>query len=101
MANKTKFGFGSSANLEQAIQSGKLNARDIILLDEDTDNPKFGWIKRNGEAVILIDEKADLSKVEADIAELETELATKLDVATVETMIDTAIAENVIEVVEF
>ena len=101
MANKTKFGFGNSENLEQAIQSGKLNARDILLLDENTDKPKFGWIDKNGKPVILTDEKADLSKVEAEIAELETELATKLDVTTVEAMIDTAIAENVIEVVEF
>ncbi len=78
MPNKTKFGFGSSTNLEAAIQEGKLNARDVLFLDEDTDNPKIGWIKKSGEAVILNDEKTDLSEVEADIANLESALATKI-----------------------
>lgn len=77
MANKTKFGFGSSENLEQALEKGLLNARDVVLLDEDTDNPKIGWISKSGEPIILTDEKADLSEVEADVAALESALADK------------------------
>lgn len=90
MANKTKFGFGSSENIEQALQDGKINARDILLLDEDTDNPKIGWISKSGTPVILKDEMADLSEVEADVAALEAELATKAnaeDIAELETVI--------------
>ena len=80
MANKTKFGFGSSADLEPAIKAGKLNARDIVLLDENTDNPKIGWIKKNGEAVI----------VETDLSGIEAEIATKADAAEVDNKINEA-----------
>lgn len=116
MANKTKFGFGSSEKVQQAIQDGLLNGRDILLLDEDTDNPKIGWIKTDGTPVILTDEKADLTEIEAEVAELETELAlkasaedvaaledevaAKVDAETVKTMIE-EYSESVIEVVEF
>lgn len=98
MANKTKFGFGNSENVEQALQDGKINARDILLLDEDTDNPKIGWVSKSGTPIILKDEKADLSGVEADITQLETDLATKAnasDVATLETELEAEIATKV------
>lgn len=57
MANKTKFGFGSSSAVLQAIQDGKINARDFLALDENTSNPKFGWVNLNNEPVILDTEK--------------------------------------------
>ena len=61
MANKTKFGFGSSSNVEQALLDKKINARDILLLDEDTDNPKIGWVSKDGKPIILTDEKDIIS----------------------------------------
>lgn len=94
MANKTKFGFGSSANIEQALQDGKINARDILLLDEDTDNPKIGWISKTGTPVILKDEVADLSEVEADVAALEVEIAKKANIADVDAKLEAALAEH-------
>lgn len=75
--NKTKFGFGSSLDVEKAIQEGRLNSRDVLFLDENTDSPKIGWIKKDGTPVILTDEKADLTEIEADVAKLETELSAK------------------------
>jgi len=56
MAMKAKHAFGSSAGLESAIQSGRLDSFDILFLDGDTDNPKIGWIDKNGNPVILREE---------------------------------------------
>lgn len=100
MANKTKFGFGNSENIEQALQDGKINARDILLLDEDTDNPKIGWISKSGTPIILKDETADLSEVEADVSALEVEVATKVTAKEVNTMIRESMDSSV-EIVEF
>lgn len=85
--HKTKFGFGSSSNVEQALLDKKINARDILLLDEDTDNPKIGWVSKDGKPIILTDEKADLSEVESDVAALEEAMTKKADVEVVNTKI--------------
>lgn len=76
--DRAKHAFGSSQNLDAAIQSGKIDAFDILFLDGDTDNPKIGWVDKDGKPVILKDEKADLTEIVADVAELETQLATKV-----------------------
>lgn len=83
MPKKTKFGFGKSSNVEQAVKDGKINARDIVFLDEDTDNPKVGWVTLDGEVVLA---KPDLSEVESDIVNLETAIAGKADAETVTTL---------------
>lgn len=83
MPKKAKFGFGSSSNVEQALQDGKINARDIVFLDENTDNPKVGWVTSDGKIVTA---KADLSEVEAEITTLESTLATKANASDVEAL---------------
>lgn len=88
--NKAKHAFGQSANIEAAKQANKINAFDILFLDGDT-APKVGWLDSQGNPVI-IDHRADLSKVEA---ELEAELETKADAKEVETKIDKAVADSV------
>ena len=93
--NKTKFGFGSSSDVENAILGGKLNARDVLFLDENTDNPKIGWIKKDGTPVILTDEKADLTELEADVAKLEKELAAKANAEEVNAKIGKAVEDTV------
>ena len=107
MANKAKHAFGNLADVQAALDAGKIDAYDILFLDGDTD-PKVGWIDKNG-VFRLVDDNTDLSELEAElatkvdateIAELEAEIATKVDAATVKIMIDEA-AANVIEVVEF
>ena len=107
MANKAKHAFGNLADVQAALDTGKIDAYDILFLDGDTD-PKVGWIDKNG-VFRLVDDNTDLSELEAElatkadateIAELEAEIATKVDAATVKIMIDEA-AANVIEVVEF
>ena len=101
MPKKTKHAFGSSSNVEQALRDGKINARDVVFLDENTDNPKVGWITSDGELVVV---SADLSGVEAELATkattesvtvLKTELATKADAAVVDEKINTAVTDGV------
>lgn len=84
MAMKAKHAFGSSSGVESAIQSGKIDAYDILFLDGDTDSPKIGWVDKNGNPVIVKDEKADLTELEADIEALESELSTKANMKDVE-----------------
>ena len=95
MAMKAKHAFGSSSGIESALQSGKIDAYDILFLDGDTDNPKVGWIDKNGKAVILKDEKADLSEIEAEVAGLEMALATKANAEEVASQIGTAMQDSV------
>lgn len=89
MAMKAKHAFGSSSGIESAIQSGKIDAFDILFLDGDTDNPKIGWVDKNGKAVILKDEKADLSEIESDVESLELEMKTKANAEEVESKLST------------
>ena len=123
MAEKAKHAFGSSSEVQNALNAGKIDAFDILFLDGDTE-PKVGWIDRNGE-FRLVENKTDLSGVEAEIAkkanaedvatlegqiatkvdssemeELEAEVAKKVDAETVQSMINEATV-GVIEVVEF
>ena len=54
---KAKYAFGSSANVEQALKDGKIDAYDILLLDGNTDEPKVGWVDAQGNPVIVDTEK--------------------------------------------
>lgn len=109
MADRAKHAFGNLADVQSALDSGKINAYDILFLDGDTE-PKVGWIDKNG-VFRLVENEADFSELEeaiaakanvADVEALEAEVATKTDAATVETMIEAAVAEaSRIEVVEF
>lgn len=48
MANMAKHAFGSEARVSQAISEGKLDAFDILFLEEK----KVGWVNKKGEVVI-------------------------------------------------
>lgn len=92
--DKARHAFGNLADVEKALQDGKIDNYDILFLDGDTDNPKIGWIDKNGNPVILKDEKADLSEVEADVEALESAMAEKANASDVETL-ETALATKV------
>ena len=94
MAEKARHAFGSSENLQSALNSGVIDAYDILFLDGDTD-PKVGWVDKNGDVKIVSNE-TDLSGIEAeiatkanvkDVAQLETEVATKANAEEVNTKI--------------
>lgn len=101
MAMKAKHAFGSEKDISKALADGKIDAFDILFLDEK----KVGWVTKNGDVVIA---EPDLSEVEAEIAKkasaedveaLEKEVATKAtaeDIQAVENAIATkADAEKV------
>lgn len=93
MADKARHAFGSEANISEALAAGKIDAYDILFLDEK----KVGWIDKNGEVVIA---EPDLSGVEESITTLESQMAEKVDAETVKVMIEEH-SVSVIEVVEF
>jgi hypothetical protein len=98
---RSKHAFGNSDGIQAAIDAGKIDAFDILFLDGNTDKPKIGWIDKNGEIVIVQDEKADLSELEAEVAtkadaeEVKAELAEKADVSVVDEKIDQAVTDTV------
>ena len=57
MPNKAKHAFGSSSAILSALQDGKINARDVLFLDENTANPKVGWIDKSGNPVVIDTQK--------------------------------------------
>lgn len=95
---RAKHAFGSSDRVLESIANGVIDSYDILFLDGDTDNPKIGWVDRNGNPVILRDEKADLSGIEAEVAELETKLAAKVGADEVDAKIADALDNLDVEV---
>lgn len=123
MADRAKHAFGNLANVQAALDAGKIDAYDILFLDGET-KPKVGWIDKNG-VFRLVESEADFSELEAAIATkadasdvemlesqiatkvgaeeveaLESQIAAKVDAEAVQTMIKEH-SESVIEVVEF
>ncbi len=81
MADKARHAFGSETKIAEALAAGKIDAYDILFLDEK----KVGWITKDGEVVIA----------ETDLSGVEAELATKADAKEVETKINTAVTDTV------
>ena len=54
---RSKHAFGNSGNVESALNSGKIDAYDILYLDGDTNEPKIGWVNKEGKTVIVDTEK--------------------------------------------
>lgn len=98
MANKAKHAFGKSENIAAALQAGTINEHDILFLDEATDNPKVGWITKDGDVVIA---STDVSALEAEIAtkanaeDVEAEIAKKANAVEVEEKINMAVTDTV------
>lgn len=104
MAMKAKHAFGNLADVEKALQAGKIDCYDILFLDGDTE-PKIGWIDANG-IFRLVENEADFSELEAviatkanasDVEALETELATKAGIDEVDAKFGKAVTDSVSE----
>lgn len=50
---KSKHAFGSLSGISAALEAGTIDEYDILFLDGGTDNPKIGWIDKNGDPVIV------------------------------------------------
>ena len=61
---KARHAFGSSSGIDAALEAKKINEYDILFLDGNTDNPKVGWIDKNGNKVI-IEDKVQIVRVES------------------------------------
>lgn len=61
---KARHAFGSSSGIDAALEANKIDAFDILFLDGNTDNPKVGWIDKNGNKVI-IEDKVQIVRVES------------------------------------
>lgn len=85
MAQKAKMAYGSRAKLDSALQSGKVDAFDILLLSGENETPAMGWVdSKTGKPIII--EQTDLSSIE-------TELATKVSAEEVDSKIESALNE--------
>lgn len=102
MAMKAKHAFGNLADVEKALQAGKIDNYDILFLDGDT-APKIGWIDANG-VFRLVENETDFSELEAviatkanaeDVEALEGQIATKVDAAEVDAKIGRAVTDTV------
>ena len=95
MAMKAKHAFGSLSDVQSALNSGKIDAYDILFLDGDTE-PKIGWIDAKGK-FRLVNHETDFAEFEAIIAkkadaeEVEAKLAEKANTDEVEA----AVADSV------
>jgi hypothetical protein len=94
MANKARHAFGNSENLQAALDEGKIDAYDIVLLDGATD-PKVGWIDKNGNPVFV----DNASGLREQVNNIETDLASKVSIEEVDTKIETVVTEKVENVV--
>lgn len=52
MADKAKFAYGSLANLDAALQSGAVDAFDLLCLYDDG-VARIGWVNKNGKPVLV------------------------------------------------
>jgi hypothetical protein len=100
MAMKAKHAFGNLADVEKALQAGKIDSYDILFLDGDSE-PKIGWIDAN-RIFRLVENEADFSELEAviatkanaaDVKALEAEVATKANAEEVDSKIKAALGE--------
>jgi hypothetical protein len=108
--DRARHAFGSSENLQKALDSGAIDAYDILFLDGDAD-PKVGWIDKNGN-IKIVQNTTDLSGVEAELAtkanaeEVDTKIVdAKVDVLTTanaytDEKFEVAMSEHVEVVVE-
>lgn len=101
MAKKAKHAFGNLADVQNALNSGKIDAYDILFLDGDTE-PKIGWIDAKG-VFRLVENESDFSELEdaiatkanaSDVEALETALKTKANTEEVDAKIAAAMDEH-------
>lgn len=88
MAERAKHAFGSSENLQNALNSGVIDAYDILFLDGDTE-PKIGWVDKDG-VVRMVENGTDV-----DLSGIEAELATKANAKDVNEKIDQVALDSV------
>lgn len=109
MATKAKHGYGSLEKVDQSIQSGVLDAFDVLFVTDSEGKPYVGWVSKDGKKQI-VDPYSGVSELEsavdtklaskADSAEVEAQLATKVDSTEVDEKLATKADASAVEVIE-
>ena len=94
MAEKARHAYGKSENLQNALDSGAVDAFDILFLDGDTD-PKIGWVDKSGNPIIM----KSTTELEGQVEELVTEIESKISTEEAEAKINEVVTEKVNTVV--
>lgn len=53
MADKAKHAFGALERVDSAIQSGAIDAYDILFVKDGNGKPYVGWVDKDGKKVIV------------------------------------------------
>lgn len=101
MSSKAKHAYGSRKNLSQAIENKAVDAFDVLFLSGDDETPAIGWIDKDGNPIIVESGSGDTSELEGQIAELETQVATKVGADEVDTKINEAVSDTVATAKEY
>ena len=88
MADRAKHAFGMLENIDDALSTGKIDSYDILFVKNADGKPYVGWIDKDGNKVVVSND--------AELAELEAELLTKVNADEVDTKIDAA-AQSTVE----
>lgn len=94
MANRAKHAFGMLENIDSALSNGTINAYDILFVKDANGKPYVGWIDKDGNKVICDSDEVDISGLEAEIATLESAMATKANAEEVDAKIAAAMGEH-------
>lgn len=91
MADRAKHAFGMLENVDAAISAGTIDSYDILFVKDANGKPYVGWVDKQGQKVI-VDDSAELAELESQIAtkanaeEVEAAIAAKADAADVESL---------------
>lgn len=85
MADRAKHAFGALERIPEALAAGKIDAYDILFVKDANGKPYVGWIDKDGQQVVVSDD--------AELAALETEIATKANASEVESLENQIIAK--------
>ena len=92
--DKSKHAFGMLENIDQALSNGVINAYDILFVKDVNGKPYVGWVDKDGNKVICKSSDVDLSGIEAEIANIESAMATKANAEEVDAKIAAAMDEH-------
>ena len=104
---KSRHAFGKLQNLDSAIDRQLIDSYDILFMTDEDNNAVIGWIDADGNKVILENKtQADLTALENQVSDLETQMSSKVDETAVQSMVNVAVESAVKEatsneVVEF
>lgn len=57
MADKARHAFGTLERVDDALSAGTIDAYDILFLKDENGKPYVGWVDRDGNKVIVQEEK--------------------------------------------